>query len=309
MMRDISRKLSLLLALLCLLLLFVGGPGPDAPRSYKDFWDLGHLFCFALWTWLYLEWRPRQGVWKQLGLVLALAFIVGGATELLQAKVGRDASWADLQKDLLGSQLTFLFLNPARQQLRNWLLRGMQVFVVLAVLWTALPLVRVVTDEVIAWQLFPLLSGFETPLERERWGGDSQRRVVIDIVHSGQASLRVELNTDRYSGVFLRYFPADWSGYRLLRLQVFNPEATPFTIYFRIHDQLHRQHENAYRDRFNTSFVLKPGWTLLTIPLEKVAAAPKGRRMNMQRIAGVGLFVAKLTRRRTIYIDDVELVR
>jgi len=306
---DISRKLGFLLALLCLLLLFVGGPGPDAPRSFKYFWDLGHLFCFVLWTRLFLEWRPKRRFWVQLLLILVLAFVIGGAIELAQSMVGRDASWADLQRDLLGGLLAILFLAPSRQQVNRWLLHGMQLLVLLTVLWNVLPFAKVFTDEMIAWQQFPLLSGFETPMERDRWKGNSQRWLDNNIVHSGKASLRVELNTDRYSGIFLQNFPSDWSAYRLLRLQVYNPAKNTLTLYFRIHDQLHRKFEEAYRDRFNTSFKLKQGWNLLEIPLEKVATAPKGRRMEMARIAGMGLFVAKLERPITIYIDDVELLR
>jgi len=307
--QRVHHKIILLSALGCLVLLFVGGPGPDAPRSLVDLWDLGHLFCFALWTWLYLEWRPRQNFWSQLLFAMGLAFAFGGLTEIAQSGVGRDASWADLQKDLLGCLLIILFLAPSRKQLQKWFLRTLQFLVVLMVFWNFHPLVLAATDEVIAWRQFPLLAGFETPLERERWGGNSQRQIAHDIVHSGKASLRVKLNTDRYSGVSLRHFPADWTDFKLLRLQVYNPDMEPLKVYFRIHDQLHRDSGNAYRDRFNTSFTLRSGWSLLEIPLEQVATAPRGRKMEMKRIAGMILFVGKLEQPKVIYIDDVELVR
>jgi VanZ family protein len=304
-----KRLFFMLLALLCLLLLFVGGPGPYASRSLKYGWDLGHVFCFALWTWLYLQGQRPSGLWFQLLKVLGLTLLIGGSIELLQAAVGREGSWYDLYKDLIGGMLALFFFAPGRRQWVPEILRTFQLLTLAVLLWSALPIMKVSIDEVIAWQQFPLLSGFETPWEADRWGGNSRKQKTTDRVHAGEAALKIELNTDRYSGTFLRHFPNDWSGYAQLRLQVFNPDPEPLTVYFRIHDQLHRLSHNAYSDRFHTTLTLNPGWTQLDIPLATVAAAPKERHMEMTRIAGMGLFVDKLERPRTIYIDSVELTK
>lgn len=297
------------LALLCLLLLFVGGPTSEAPRSYRYGWDLGHLLCFGIWTYLYLQWRPRQSFWRQLLSVVVFAFLVGGATELLQMRLGREASWADLAKDLLGSVAALAFWAPSRHELRKWHRLAVQSGVAMLLFWSIMPLGRVIVDELTARQQFPLLCGFETPLESARWSGNSRRRIDRSIVFSGGASLQVKLNTDRYSGAFQYHSLGDWSDYRRLQLQVHNPDKEPLLIHLRIHDQEHRRHHNAYRDRYKTSFRLQQGWNRLEVPLAKVASAPKGRRMEMRRIAGVGIFVAQLESPRTIYIDEVQLLR
>ena len=80
-------------ALLCVVLLFVGQLGSDYPRSYYYFWDLGHLFCFALWTYFYITWRPSERFGLQCLQVVLLTVLIGGATELIQAGLGRTASW------------------------------------------------------------------------------------------------------------------------------------------------------------------------------------------------------------------------
>lgn len=306
---NIPLIISLLLALLCLLLLFVGaGPGPESARSLKELWDLGHLFCFALWTWLLLTWKRRVSFWRQLVLAMLASFVVGGAIELAQSQIGREASWGDLQLDLIGSLAAVAFLSPARLQLKRSFRLGLMGAVGGLLVWALLPFGRLVTDELIAWQQFPLLSGFETPLEIDRWRGNSHRSLTRDPVFSGDGALRVDFNTDRYSGIFLRYFPADWTGYRWLSLWLYNPEPNDLRLYFRIHDQLHRLHDNAYRDRFNTSYDFPPGWTQLKVPLAQVAAAPRERSMRMDRIAAMGLFVSRLEQSKTIFLDQVELL-
>ncbi len=65
---------------------------------------------------------------------------------------------------------------------------------------------------------------------------------------------------------------------------------------------------NAYKDRFNASFEINPGWNYLQVSLAKVAQAPKDRLLDLTHIAGMGLFVGKLKNHRTIYLDDVELL-
>lgn len=106
----------------------------------------------------------------------------------------------------------------------------------------------------------------------------------------------------------LKYFPADWSQYRALQFQIYNPQPEPFSFYFRIHDQLHWGNNSRYSDRFNTSLVARPGWTQMEIPLSEVVEAPKGRKMDLTKIAGVILFVDRLEQSRTFYLDEVKLI-
>jgi len=305
----ISRQIMLpALALVCLLLLFVGGPGPYSSRTFSYAWGLGHLVCFALWGWLYLRWRAGLSFWRQALEVLLLAFLLGAGTELLQAAIGRQATWQDLGNDLLGSLLALVFAPPIRDRFGSWRLWALRCPVLLVVIWVLLPFLQVLADDLIAHQQFPLLSGFETPFEIGRWGGNSARRLDRDIRASGSAALRVDLNTDRYSGLALRHFPADWSRHRALSLHLYNPQPVPFELHFRIHDQAHRSNGNRYSDRFNTSLVLQPGWTELEFSLAEVAKAPKGRQMELSKIAGIVLFVGKLEEPQTFYLDDVQLI-
>lgn len=295
------------LALLCVVLLFVGGPGPYSSRTFTYAWGLGHLFCFALWTYLYLAWRTPQPLLRQIGEVLLLALLLGAGSELLQANFGREASWQDLGNDLLGSLLSLSFAPSIKKQLPALRLFSFRFLVLAVVGWAIVPFAKVAIDDLVVRQQFPLLSGFETPLELSRWGGTSKRRLDRQHVYSGSAALRVDLTTSRYSGASLKYFPADWSSYRLLRFQIYNPEEQPLQLYFRIHDQKHKSSGNRYSDRYNTSFVAAAGWTEIEIPLSKVMQAPRDRKMDLAKVAGMIVFVDKLEQSRTIYLDDVAL--
>ncbi len=296
------------LALIFAVLLFVGGPDSSSLRSFRYVWGVGHLFCFALWTYFYVEWRPAQPFRRQVVEVFILTFLVGGMVELIQSQIGREAAWQDLGNDLIGSMLGMAFVAPSRKTVSRWTLRAFQLPVVLLACWSLFPVAQVLVDDVIARQQFPLLSGFETPLEISRWSGSAHREVSNEIAFSGQSSLKIRLSTHLYSGLGLKDFPRDWSGYRSISLQIFNPESEPLKLHFRVHDLYHSDHDNAYSDRFNTTFSLHQGWNHLQVPLQKIAHAPKTRQLDLTQVGGMGVFVGKLKKSRTIYLDDVRLL-
>jgi len=296
------------LALVASALLFVGGPDYESLRSFRYVWGLGHLFCFALWAYIYVDWRSDQSFTRQIIEVMILIFVFGGLTELIQSQIGREAAWQDLGNDLIGGLLGVTFFSQSRKSLVSWQLKSLQIFILLMVFWSLLPVAKVLIDDVIALRQFPLLSGFETPLEKSRWSGSARRQISHEIYFAGNSSLRIKLTTQRYSGVGLKDFPRDWSGYSAVGLQVFNPDQEPLLLHFRIHDRYHSAHKNAYRDRFNASFEIEPGWNQLHVSLDKVAHAPKDRLLDLTHIAGMGVFVGKLDHSRTIYLDDVKLL-
>ena len=295
-------------ALLCAILLFVGGPDYDSLRSFRYVWGVGHLLCFALWTYLYSVWYDDSSFKQIFFTSLLLTITIGGLTEIIQSGIGREASWQDLGNDVLGSCIGLVFFTRARTDLPALRLKILQLLVFIMALWSLFPVGKVVVDDLIAWQQFPLLSGFETAFEATRWNGSAKRAIDHKIHFSGQSSLRLELSTQRYSGIGLKDFPRNWSAYRLVSLQVFNPDSEPLDMHFRIHDQQHHLHKNAYNDRYNTTFILHPGWNHLQVSLADVAKAPKHRELDLSHVAGLGVFVGKLDKPRTIYLDEVKLL-
>ncbi|MBN1958849.1 MAG: hypothetical protein JW773_11680 [Desulfuromonadales bacterium] len=307
-MQKLNRQqlyLVLPLAAFCALFLFIGGPGYDSLRSFRYLWGAGHLVCFALWVNLYVTVRPKAS-WQRLVIEsLLLVFALGGLTELIQAGIGRQGTWQDLGHDLVGGLIGLFFFSELKKDLSPLLLRVLQIPLLIVVLWTVFPVVRVIADDLVSWQQFPLLSGFETPLEGTRWSGSAQRKRTQEVAFAGQMSLQVRLTTQRYSGIGLKDFPRNWQDYSAVSLQVFNPDQEQLQLHLRIHDHAHN---NAYSDRYNASFGISPGWNHLKVPLKDVSAAPKTRSFDLTRVAGLGVFVGKLERPRTIYLDDVRLI-
>ena len=290
-------------------LLFLGGPGYDSSRSFKHFWDIGHIVYFALLADLLARQRvinqmPVAGHWTA---ILVITLIAGVSIEFLQYGTARTPDIGDVLRDLTGSLLVLVF-GAGGSALKPVIWRRSLQFAVLALLLVQLaPLARSLIDEAIAIRQFPLLSDFDTPFEIDRWGGSAGLSVVSMPTISESKLLRLSLTTARYSGTALDYFDGNWSSAQSLQIRLYNPDTNPLQITCRIHDLKHTDGTQEYEDRFNRSFLLAPGWTRLEIDLKDVEQSPAGRRMDMSRISGLGIFVISLPENRLLYLDTVRL--
>lgn len=293
------------------MLLFWGGPDYTSARSLKCFWSLGHILLFWVASDLVLRWPvlSRRSRWQRWAFVLVATASLGIGIELLQYGTHRTPDMLDVIGGLAGSGLRLAFGDPAVKSRRYFWRRFWQAAAIAAVMTQIWPLARALTDEMIARRQFPLLSGFETPFEADRWTGSAERTVSRQQAAVGRAALMASLVTTRYSGVALHYFNGDWRGYRYFEARVYNPSSALLPITCRINDAEHDQGRQRYDNRYNRIFELKPGWNRLVVDLADVAAAPRQRTMDMSRIRGVGLFVTRLARPLVIFIDEVRLSR
>lgn len=293
-------------------LFFIDGPGDEAARSFKAFWDLGHIAVFALWSYLLLKGlKVFVGLRfpKQAGLLLVFTLIVGASIELLQYGFIRTPSVHDVVRDIIGTLATLAFLAPQRVALSKNVLRSFQTSTALLVIGALFPFTGAITDEYIARKSFPVLSSFESPFEMSRWECRSGCSIVKGVAPDGGGSLKVPLATTLYSGVSLRYFIRDWRGYSFLNFNIFNESQEPLRMTCRIHDKWHRARGNKYSDRYNVRLTLSPGWNSIRIPLADVASAPRERKMDMAEIRSVGFFVTRLKKEMNVYVDDLVLTK
>lgn len=291
-------------------LLFLGGPDSCASRSFTHFRDLGHLLYFALLAGLLLRWNPvaRLTLARQWMIILVITLLLGASIELMQNGTTRTPDTGDVLRDLIGSLLALVFGSPgSRLQPPSRRLALRFVVLALALAQTG-PLAKSLTDEAIARHQFPLLSGFETPFELDRWSGSAGLSVESITSISQGKLLKLSLTTDQYSGAALRYFDGDWTAARTLKITLYSPDADPLMITFRIHDLRHADGNEEYEDRFNHSFLLTQGWNRIEIDLDEVRRSPAGRNMDMNRIRGLEIFAVSLPAPRTLYLDDVRLV-
>ena len=304
-----ARALLPLVGLTMAVLLFAGGPGPGGSRSVGHAWNLGHVAAFFLWTamWLRTGVASRMPARRRWLVALAACALLAALTEAAQWMIGRDVSYGDGLRDVMGGLLALSWTDPAAARPRPaWRLavRAASLVLLAAVL---APFASAAADEWLGRRSFPVLADFETPFEADRWEGSAAHAIDRSQASRGNTSLRVDLVPAEYSGVALVHAPRDWRAYRYLRLEVFNPGEDELEVFGRIHDGEHDRRGPSYRDRYNTAMRLTPGWTALAIDLDEAKRAPAARSMDMSDIRGFMLFVSRLPAPRTIFLDNVRL--
>ena len=153
-------------------------------------------------------------------------------------------------------------------------------------------------------QFYPILKRL---LSYNRWGGRSTISIDEEIVKEGKSSLKVQLNTEKYSGVSLNHFPPDWHDYRYLHVSIFNSFLDTLKVIIRINDDDHISNGQLHWDRFNRQYILSSGWNSIDIAINDIKSAPKNRPINLRAIQNLTMFTVKLDNPRVIYIDDVRL--
>ena len=297
-----------LLVILLTPLLFFGGPDGNSPRLFTSSWSLGHLLLFGLLAVLL---RPRWSEdcpwWRIWGGALLLAAVTGGLVEIIQGGFGRTPSLLDWSWDLLGTAAGLVCVRVLPPQ--RWARWSLVLLIGGTLLAILLPRLLILADDICAWNRFPVLADFESPLELSRWRGRDYLQIVATPVHDGRHSLEVQLPPAKYSGTHFAYFPRDWSGYTTLEFFVFNPEEEPLPLTVKIFDQSHDRRGHQLSDRYNVVHPLTAGWNRIAIPLAALRAAPRDREMDLGRIQSMQLFVVDLKRPRRIYLDGIRLLR
>lgn len=283
---------------------FVGGPDATSSVFFNRAWNFGHIIFFAVLMLLVQAYRPLSG-WRAWSWVTLVALMVGGLIEFTQHFVGRNSNFDDVLHNLFGVWLgLFWGQRPTRL---IWLLRFVSLVLVAPGFWLVL-------DSGIANLLmrnqFPLINNFETHHEIQQIQADAriaQTRQVSSLAASGNHSLEIIFSTREYAGFRLLGPYGDWSGYRYLTMDFYNPEDAPLMVVLKISDRQHDGGENRFDDRFNRRVHLNPGWNKVQIGLEDIRNAPRKRAMHMAEISGFTLFVEQLAQPRKLYWDNIRL--
>lgn len=311
--KFLLKKTSVLssMAIVGSILLFTDGPHPDSPRSYKTIWDLGHVILFSIISYIVLlGWTSQKRTigFRQIFWIILIVSVLGILIELTQSGTGRSPDVLDVMRNVIGALVAISFWAPLSDIIKKHYIKYLRVATIILLICALIPPVIAITDEILAFKQFPVLSDFETPFELDRWSGGAKRAIDHNYYFHGNSSMKVVLDTSRYSGVTLKYFPKNWTNYKTLLLSIFNPDDEPITITCRIHDRRHAEGEQNYHDRFNQRYTLQKGWDLITIPLEQIKHAPNMREMDLRQIQALGIFTTGLLKPAVIYIDDVRLI-
>jgi len=308
---SLKNSLMVVIALICFVLFFAGGPDYYSQRSYKYFWDIGHILFFFILSYLILLNWPKSlktTFLRQSIVVIFITICLGSLIELIQAGSVRTPDFMDLIRDIIGCLVALSFCTLAKKTISKTKLNLCKMISAVFLAIAFFPMVMAFLDEMTAMKQFPVLSDLETRFEFDRWAGDADFSIDHEIYYHGRGSLKVNLNTSLYSGVSLKYFPRNWLNYSELQLSIFNPDEDAIKLTCRIHDKQHTQGIQLYEDRFNKGFLISSGWNLIKIQLKEIANSPHKRKMALNQIQGLRIFSISLPKPRTVYIDYVRLV-
>jgi VanZ family protein len=296
------------LALIAILLAaVVFAPVPGDTRWIRTLHNSAHapIFgCVSLLVLLVACTHRRLQTLRLLGqyiLALAAALALGIVTELLQIPVGRDASVEDALHDTIGA-LAFLGLfavldTRIRSVPQNRPIRFAAAVVGLVSLAiAAAPVTRAALEYQQRDERFPVLVDFSQRYDRyfifQQSSDFSPMKLPAPWAHAtDESAMRVRLLDGPYPGLNFIELPPDWSAYHTLAVDLTNPTPMNLQLVLRIHDA---EHNNQPEDRFSKRFELPPGTReILRVRLDDVAAAPKSRRLDLHRIAGLIIFRAE----------------
>lgn len=293
-------------------------PEWDRPLWLAVF-DSAHLPVFtsmgAATVWM----LARRGRRETAGAFLLVALLAAG-TEGAQLFTERDATLADLAWNLVGGGIGVALGRAwllARDRAREAAARYGSLGVTAALGALALALFAFAAApaarELLALRhfrgAFPTMGDFETEIELVWWRPSGGARVARarEGAAQGEFALRVDpgRRRGRWPGVGIEGRAFDWSGYDSLALHVANPGAE-MALVVRIDD------DGACRtpdDRFNERFEIPSGGQDVVVPLSRIETGPRARRLRLDRIRAILLYIERTPAASPFAIDAVRLIR
>lgn len=283
-------------ALLVALVLFAGLP--PRPQFLALLNNAGHAPIFGALAWIALRLlearRARTALAATYATAFAVAVAIGVLVEGVQALIGRDASLGDVAMDAAGAGAVLGVTAAVGAGRRRPAVTAAGLAVAAAgIVVVALPLVDAALAYARRAEVFPSIATFDSPRDLYFVRGSGARidRVRLPPALAGEHSewgLQVRLERERSPGLRHEEPAPDWRGHRVLKLDLVNPGEARLRLMLRVHDA---KHDQRHEDRFNLAFTLQPhSRRVLEVPLEAIAEAPKDRRLDLGRVAGLVLF-------------------
>ena len=307
--RNLQIGMFATLAVVLISLLFVGGPQDFNGRIIVATWNAGHAVLFAILTFALLSYTrlKHDSHTKQFIFAVAFSLIFGFITEVIQYLIGRNLEVKDLVNDLIGGLAGLAFALAVNSRNKKYTIGGVFVGAFLGLIGIRGLIVSAI-DEYRISQEFPLLSGFESLIELNRWNTDHAQISLSDKhTSSGSQSMRVELLPAKYPFIRLDHFERNWQNKKSINFDIFSESKSPVTMVLKIYDMQHLKTGYFFSDRYNQRFTLLPGQNQFSFALADIQSAPANREMNMSNIVAVSLFTVHLKQPLVFYIDTVRL--
>jgi hypothetical protein len=235
------------------------------------------------------------GSWqREYAAAFAVTVGLGVVTEIAQIFTHRDPAVTDVLRDAIGAAIglaadAWIVRQGSHSNVAG-LLSLLGLFIIIAPLaWCAAAYANRDLK-------FPVIAEFNSPLDLYFVSHNDYglRRVPAPKLWArtrDETVLEVPLGDEPWPGVALEEPYPNWRGKSAFAIDITNPNRTEAAVTVRVEDKKHNQ---QYADRFNQEFTLPPqSRTVVRIPLADIESAPAGRRMDMSRIAHVGIFISR----------------
>ena len=282
-------------------------PWPHNPGVLlRSLFEWLHVPVFGLVSLVILSTTPTSWPGSQrFGLALIGTVLLGVLTEAAQIPMQRDASWEDLIADAAGavSLLAFAYAFGRKQ-----IIGGISAISATAILlWTASPLIDTTRAFVHRNAQFPVIFSGDIDSEETFVSGLNVRMKTRRSEASDEFYTEVRVLHEKGMNIQIRDLVPDWSDYSILNLRIELLGDLDLIMTVRIHDTLHRRGDQPHDDRFNQRLTLSPGMNSLTIPLQNVSSAPRGRLMDMTKIEALILYAEMSDTDRSFNLFEINL--
>jgi hypothetical protein len=156
---------------------------------------------------------------------------------------------------------------------------------------------------------------FEDPRDVSNWflrflsGGRIKTRLSHNAVSQGQTSMEVEWSASSSSELILAHFPQDWSGYRRLKFDIYDPGSLSLDIRLKIGDFFSASGSFPDKKKYEAIIKADPGWNHYDIPFADIGEKVEIDSLRKAIILQVLAKAKKPAYFAVFYLDNMRLTR
>jgi hypothetical protein len=274
------------------LLLFVEVPGHGL--WHRALLDSAHAPIFAAVAVLLLLMRAPEARTRRSAYVVAFvaALVLGILIEFVQSLGGRPGSAFDVMTDAAGAAAGLAIWSLFKRERGNhpWPAIAIALAGITFVAWPPLQAAHAYAHRAV---VFPTIVDFRSREGLRFVTTESSPAWIAALPapwaqEADERALLIRYDDQHVAAMRIVEPQADWRGYSIVAVDITNPAKRDLELTFRVFDAAH---DGNHTDRLNLPLVIPPQTrTTIRVALAAIESAPRGRSMDLARIADVMLF-------------------
>ncbi|HBC47716.1 MAG TPA: hypothetical protein DEO84_02215 [candidate division Zixibacteria bacterium] len=318
-----NKKISLIFSVLItigivLIPIFFTLPGQS--KLWGEIQNFGHTLLTGILA-LLLLWisRMRLNLAKPITYYYAAfssANCLAGAIEIAQLFVPGDADWFDFFRDLLGAGAFLCFRAAFDHRLKSYYRGNSKRIIKLPLLVSGVLMIMAIIPGLLWGEAYihknsivPVICDFNSAIELKfievkdaklKMAGAPAQWNKMD----GDLVGQLDLSPIGNPGFSIVEPGSDWSRYTNLNFQIFSTVDSSIELHLGIEDF---NGKDIDEDRFNRAFTVKKGVNEIKIPISEIETGPVSRKLELDNIRDIYLFITKPKLSIRLYIDNIKL--